>query len=74
MWPQPVAFVTLLLVAVPQLAVGQSEAEIRELVDNYNKEAVDLCNESSTAGWNVATNVGVHEFLEKQVNCFLVIH
>lgn len=43
------------------------EDEVRTLLDEYNAEAVDLCNELATAQWNVATNVGDAAYLQLQV-------
>lgn len=38
-----------------------SEVEMQTALDLYNKEAIELCQQSNVAQWNVATDVGNKE-------------
>lgn len=63
-----------LLVSVTNSQQTPTEEELKQMLETYNTEALDLCNARSIGSWNVATNVGNAAFLQPQVIIFKITH
>lgn len=58
--PIPVLVLVLLLAWLAN-AQGLTESQMRAKIEEYTKEALQLCNKNVKAGWDLATDVGNKE-------------